>query len=129
MIFAQVSLWLVDMQARFDQYIPLLIRIRLRDTFRYRLVSVEAPIVDIFILTCGEDVNVAMHTIAAAAAQYHPSNRFKVFLLDDGLTAQVVVRTLPCTRMTVKVVVEVEIISTCCKAKCWDSRVRDRYTV
>ena len=40
------------------------------------------------------------------------------------LTARVVVVTLPFTRMIAIVVVEVEIASTRCKAKCWGSRVR-----
>ena len=83
-IFAQISLWLVDVQARFDQYVPLLLRIRLRDRFHYRLVGREVPRVDVCIMTCGEEVNIVMHTIAAAAALDYPADRFEVFLLDDG---------------------------------------------
>ena len=87
-IVAQVSLWLVDIQARFDQYIPIFLRLKLQDRPRYRLVDKNAPRVDVCIFTCGEDVDIAMHTIAAAAAQDYPSDRFEIFLLDDAKSVE-----------------------------------------
>ncbi len=60
-IVAQVSLWFVDIQARFDQYIPIFLRLKLQDRPRYRLADNKAPKVDVCIVTCGEDVNIAMH--------------------------------------------------------------------
>ncbi len=87
-IVAQVSLWLVDIQARFDQYIPIFLRLKLQDRPRYRLADNKAPKVDVCIFTCGEDVNIAMYTIAAAAAQDYPSDRFEIFLLDDAKSVE-----------------------------------------
>ena len=87
-IVAQASLWIVDVQARFDQYVPLFLRLRLEDRPRYRLVAHEVPKVDVCIMTCGEDVNIVIHTIAAAAALDYPSDRFEVFLLDDGKSVE-----------------------------------------
>ena len=84
MILAQILLWMVDIQARFDELIPIFLRIRLHDRPRYRLTGTDVPRVDVCITTCGEDVTIAMHTIAAAATQDYPSDRFEVFLLDDG---------------------------------------------
>ena len=87
-IVAQILLWIVDVQARFDQYVPLILGIKLRDRPVYRLLDTEVPKVDVCIMTCGEEVNIVMHTIAAAAALYYPSDRFEVFLLDDGKSAE-----------------------------------------
>lgn len=88
LIFAQIAPWLVDLQARFDQFIPLLLRIKLQDNPRYRLIGNVVPRIDVCILTCGESVTLAMHTIAAAAAQDYPADRFEVFILDDGHSAE-----------------------------------------
>lgn len=87
-IIAQASLWIVDVQARFDQYVPLFLRLKLQDRPHYRLVGPDVPKVDVCIMTCGEDVNIVMHTIAAAAALGYPSERFEVFLLDDGKSVE-----------------------------------------
>lgn len=87
-IVAQILLCIVDIQARFDQYVPLILGIKLQDRPRYRLVGNEVPKVDVCIMTCGEEVNIVMYTVAAAAALYYPSNRFEVFLLDDGKSAE-----------------------------------------
>lgn len=87
-IVAQALLWIVDVQARFDQYVPLFLRLRLQDRPRYRLVGHEVPRVDVCIMTCGEEVSIVMHTIAAAAALDYPSERFGVFLLDDGKSVE-----------------------------------------
>ena len=87
-IIAQASLWIVDVQARFDQYVPLFLRLRLQDRPRYRLVGYGVPRVDVCIMTCGEEVNIVMGTIAAAAALDYPSKCFEVFLLDDGKSVE-----------------------------------------
>jgi cellulose synthase/poly-beta-1,6-N-acetylglucosamine synthase-like glycosyltransferase len=50
----------------------------------YRLIGSSAPTVDVFIPCCGEPTDVVVDTLAAAFAQDYPSDRFRVFLLDDG---------------------------------------------
>ncbi|KAF7510767.1 hypothetical protein GJ744_005867 [Endocarpon pusillum] len=50
----------------------------------YRLVGSSTPTVDVFIPCCGEAIDVIIDTVAAAAAQDFPSQRFRVFVLDDG---------------------------------------------
>ena len=52
-------------------------------THRYRLLGKAAPSVDIAIPCCGEDPDVVMDTIIAAASQDYPTHRFRVFVLDD----------------------------------------------
>ena len=50
----------------------------------YYLVDDSAPTVDICVTCCGESVDVVVNTVAAALTQNYPSQRFHVFLLDDG---------------------------------------------
>lgn len=50
----------------------------------YRLVGSSAPTVDVFVPCCGEAVAVIMDTVAAVMTQDFPSQRFRVFVLDDG---------------------------------------------
>lgn len=50
----------------------------------YRLTGMSGPSVDVLITCCGESIDVIMDTVVAAAAQDYPSQRFRVFLLDDG---------------------------------------------
>ena len=52
-------------------------------THRYRLLGNAAPSVDIAIPCCGEDPDIVMDTIAAAASQDYPTHRFRIFVLDD----------------------------------------------
>lgn len=87
-ILAQVSLFLVDLQARWDELVPIILLIKLHDRPRYRLIGTDVPKVDICITTCGEDVTIAMYTVAAAAAQDYPTDRFEVYLLDDGKSVE-----------------------------------------
>ena len=84
LIFAEFWLSMVDILARFEQFIPLICSIKLKDRPRYRLLGDVVPKVDVCILACGEDVSIAMLTIAAAAAQDYPHAYFNLFLLDDG---------------------------------------------
>ncbi|KAI0517553.1 nucleotide-diphospho-sugar transferase [Xylaria bambusicola] len=50
----------------------------------YRLVGNVAPSVDIMIPCCKEAVDVVMDTVKAALAIDYPSDKFRVFILDDG---------------------------------------------
>ena len=50
----------------------------------YQLIGSAAPTIDVFITCCGEPVDVVADTVAAAVAQEYPSQRFRVFVLDDG---------------------------------------------
>lgn len=50
---------------------------------RYRLVGTESPTVDVFVTCCGEDVDLVMDTVRAAASQDYPMTRYRVFVLDD----------------------------------------------
>lgn len=84
LIFAEFWLSMVDIFARFEQFIPLICGFKLEDRPRYRLLGDEVPSVDVCILTCGEDVSIAMLTIAAAATQDYPPESYNLFLLDDG---------------------------------------------
>ena len=52
-------------------------------THRYRLLGNAVPSVDIAIPCCGEDPDIVMDTIIAAASQDYPTNRFRIFVLDD----------------------------------------------
>ncbi|KAK3078570.1 hypothetical protein LTS18_007177, partial [Coniosporium uncinatum] len=44
----------------------------------------DVPKVDIFVTCCGEPWQVAVDTIKAACSLDYPSDRYRVFLLDDG---------------------------------------------
>lgn len=50
----------------------------------YRLVGEAAPSIDVCITCCGEKLDVIMDTVAGAAMQDYPAERFRVFVLDDG---------------------------------------------
>ena len=51
---------------------------------RYELVGDVAPTVDVMIACCGEDPQLIMDTVVAAAAQDYPADRYRVFVLDDA---------------------------------------------
>ena len=51
---------------------------------KLRLVGNDVPTVDIFITCCGEDVDVVMDTARAACDLDYPLDRFRVVVLDDG---------------------------------------------
>ncbi|KAL4809147.1 nucleotide-diphospho-sugar transferase [Aspergillus unguis] len=48
-----------------------------------------APTIDICITCCGESLDVIMDTVAGAASQDYPRDRFRVFLLDDARDPEV----------------------------------------
>ena len=50
---------------------------------RYWLLGDAAPSVDIAIPCCGEDPDIVVDTIIAAASQDYPTHRFRIFVLDD----------------------------------------------
>ena len=54
-----------------------------------RLLGDECPTVDVFITYCGEDFDVLMDTVRAAAALDYPSNRYRVIILDDSDSTKV----------------------------------------
>lgn len=64
--------------------IPLFTRFRKSLRPRQLLVGKQVPSVDVCITCCGEPTDVVLNTIAAAAAQNYPTNKFRVFVLDDG---------------------------------------------
>ncbi|PVH96197.1 glycosyltransferase family 2 protein, partial [Periconia macrospinosa] len=49
-----------------------------------RLLGDFAPTIDVFVTSCGEDVDLIMDTLAAAASQDYPPHRYRVFALDDA---------------------------------------------
>ncbi|KAL8975832.1 MAG: hypothetical protein Q9205_008048, partial [Flavoplaca limonia] len=50
----------------------------------YDLIGQSAPTIDILVTCCGEDVDVILDTVTAAAAQDYPSGCYRVLVLDDG---------------------------------------------
>lgn len=50
----------------------------------YQLQGHVAPTVDIIITSCGEPWEIVINTITAATMQDYPSERFRIFVLDDG---------------------------------------------
>ena len=50
----------------------------------YDLIGQSAPTIDILVTCCGEDVDVILDTVIAAAAQNYPSKCYRVLVLDDG---------------------------------------------
>lgn len=54
-----------------------------------RLVGDICPSVDIYITYCGEDLDVLMDTVRAAAAVDYPKDRFRVIILDDSVSTEV----------------------------------------
>ncbi|KAL8660366.1 MAG: hypothetical protein Q9202_006637 [Teloschistes flavicans] len=54
-----------------------------------RLTGDQCPSVDVFITYCGEEVDVLLDTVRAAAVSDYPKNRFRVIVLDDSVSAGV----------------------------------------
>ncbi|KAL9127023.1 MAG: hypothetical protein Q9217_004012, partial [Psora testacea] len=50
----------------------------------YEIQDSQAPSVDIMITCCGEPVRIVTNTIEAAAVQNYPSDRYRIFILDDA---------------------------------------------
>ena len=56
---------------------------------RYELLGDIAPTVDVMITCSGEDPQVVMDTVVAAATQDYPTDRYRVFVLDDAKSSEV----------------------------------------
>ena len=50
----------------------------------YELVGDSAPSIDVLVTCCGEDPDIIVDTISAAAAQNYPHEKLRVLVLDDG---------------------------------------------
>lgn len=57
-----------------------------------RVIGNNVPAVDVFITCCGEDIEVIKDTVRATCALDYPTEKFRVFVLDDGAST-----TLECT--------------------------------
>ncbi|KAH7014919.1 family 2 glycosyltransferase [Ilyonectria destructans] len=54
---------------------------------KLRLTGNDCPTVDVFITCCGEEDDLVMDTVRAAADLDYPSDRFRIVILDDGKSA------------------------------------------
>ncbi|KAL2044904.1 hypothetical protein N7G274_002679 [Stereocaulon virgatum] len=54
---------------------------------KLRLKGDAVPTVDVFVTACGEDEDVILNTARAACSIDYPTDRFRVFVLDDGRSA------------------------------------------
>ena len=81
-LFAEVILSLQDVMVTIGLLLPL-VRKALRRS-RYQLIGSTAPAIDVAITCCGEPGEVIVNTLAAIVTQDYPSDRFRIFVLDDG---------------------------------------------
>ena len=84
MLIAEFWLLIVEVQSRFEYFLPILCRKELKDRPCYRLSGNHVPRIDFCVLACGEATDFLIDTIAAAAAQDYPPASITLFLLDDG---------------------------------------------
>lgn len=54
-----------------------------------RLVGDECPAVDVLITYCGEELNVLMDTVRATTALDYPTDKYRIIVLDDSVSANV----------------------------------------
>lgn len=54
-----------------------------------RLTGDQCPSVDVFITYCGEEIDVLLDTVRAAAVSDYPKNKFRIIVLDDSVSAPV----------------------------------------
>ncbi|KAF7552211.1 hypothetical protein G7Z17_g4478 [Cylindrodendrum hubeiense] len=54
---------------------------------KLRLTGNDCPTVDVFVTCCGEEDDLVMDTVRAAADLDYPTDRFRVVILDDGKSA------------------------------------------
>ncbi|MCJ1250033.1 hypothetical protein MMC30_007259 [Trapelia coarctata] len=81
-LFAEIYLSLLDVLTTLGLLFPLFSKALHRS--RYRLIGSSAPTIDVALKCCGEPLDVIINSVAAIAAQDYPSNRFRIFILDDG---------------------------------------------
>ena len=60
--------------------------IKKRGRPKMRLVGSDVPPVDVFVTCCGEDDDVILDTVRAACTLDYPQNRFRIVVLDDGMS-------------------------------------------
>lgn len=84
-MLAEFSVYLPDVFISLEIVIPHLCRFANPiEPTHYELLGDIAPTVDVMILCCGEDADLIMHTVVAAAAQDYPTDRYRIFVLDDA---------------------------------------------
>lgn len=57
-----------------------------RGRAKLRLTGNDVPSVDVFITCCGEDDEVVLDTVRGALDQDYPRDRYRVIVLDDGMS-------------------------------------------
>ncbi|KAI1172508.1 nucleotide-diphospho-sugar transferase [Nemania sp. FL0916] len=83
LLLAEVFALLSPFLSKLDLSLYVLYGDKSRRRPKLCLVGDAAPTVDIFVTCCGEDVELVMDTVAAAASQDYPPHRYRVFVLDD----------------------------------------------
>ena len=81
-VAGEMGVLIPDLFVSFEVIFPFFFK-KETQTHRYRLLGNAAPFVDIAIPCCGEDPDIVMDTIIAAASQDYPTHRFRIFVLDD----------------------------------------------
>lgn len=83
-LFAHFFLTVPEASAAFDIMLGLLSSKASNARPSYDLQGPEAPSVDIMITCCGEPNRIIINTVEAATVQVYPSNRYRIFVLDDA---------------------------------------------
>ena len=83
-LFAEFFLSVEDILTTTGIIYPLFTLQRFPVRPRYCLVGNPAPTIDVCVTCCGEPTDVVADTLAGAAAQDYPRDRFRILLLDDG---------------------------------------------
>ncbi len=67
---------------------------------RYQKAGKNVPRIVVFITMCGEDLATVKATIEGACGSHYPSERFRVFVLDDGRSKKLkkLVSYMQCTK-------------------------------
>jgi cellulose synthase/poly-beta-1,6-N-acetylglucosamine synthase-like glycosyltransferase len=84
MAWAFVSIEVICSIPTFTQTFWALFTVKKRNRPKLRLISNDTPYVDVFITCCGEDDDLVLDTVRAAADLDWPRDRFRVIVLDDG---------------------------------------------
>jgi cellulose synthase/poly-beta-1,6-N-acetylglucosamine synthase-like glycosyltransferase len=84
LLLVEISFLLPRIATACDMFSYLLFAAKGKHRGRYRLTGSTAPLIDVVITCCGEDVDVIMDSAVGAASQDYPSDCFRVFILDDG---------------------------------------------
>ncbi|PVI00767.1 glycosyltransferase family 2 protein [Periconia macrospinosa] len=81
-----------ELLALIPDVLPYLLRViafRLPDRTKLVMIGDNVPNVDVLITCCREDLDVILDTTRAACALDYPRDRFRVFVCDDGASAEV----------------------------------------